>query len=264
MSDGNQGSIVLFQGSPLEKIAASAVVPRNILFDLVHSRFFIGNDEIVMGDYGVAGFLIIDTRPEERWERNSDDNLFGVSHTLEHCVHLPEEARQNPFRLAHFINTHQGFKMIRYFLIPNNVKGLLSRDKYFGDPAIDKCCQEAGMPEYLDEEESYFVFSSHSSIDIYSEGEKLIRGVVEGIKPRWQGIGESNFGEYDFRRQSYLSFHAWQFYTQCLRIGQDSVVAAISNFDNLLSVIDKRGVLQKRGLSKEDAREYGLALPTSS
>ena len=76
-----------------------------------------------MGQYGVTGFLIVDTRPEERWESYTNTDLYGVSHSLEHCIHIPDDVRNDPVRISHYINTDKGFKMVRYFLIPKNVRG---------------------------------------------------------------------------------------------------------------------------------------------
>ena len=183
-----------------------------------------------------------------------------MSHSLEHCIHLPDKIREDPIRLAHYINTDKGFKMIRYFLIPHNVKEFLLQDKFLGEPMIDKCCGETPMPEWFDEEKAIEVFESFKGDD---EGYRLISSVIEGITPKLKQIGETKFGKRDLRHEHYLSFHPWQFYQTVIQVGEASVIAAIGNFDKILSMLDGRGTLMRRDLQTTGAQEYRLALPQS-
>ncbi|GEM_PF-1600279 len=260
-----QRNVLIFQDSPLERIASSAVVPNNVLTDLVHSRFFLGSD-FYMGTYGVTGFLVIDSRPEERWESYTDTNLYGVSHSLKHCMHIPQEVRNDPIRLSHYINTDKGFKMIRYFLLPSNVKELFSRDRHLKDSLVRKCCEDVPITEWFDEETANEIFTGYningSWISSREDGEKLVNGIIEGISPNLKETGESKFEKYDFRHEHYVSFHSWQVFRQCLVIGEDAVIAAIGNFDRMIPLIDKRGELKRRDLRTEGAYEHRLALPS--
>lgn len=254
-----QSSVILYEGSPLERIAASAVLPRNkdVLQEFLHSRFFLPSD-IVMGRYGVTGFLIIDTRPEERWESYTDTNLYYISHSLDHRIHIPDEDRNDPIRVSHYINTDKGFKMIRYFLLPNNVRTFFESDEDLGEPMVRKCCRT--IPKWFDEDEAREVFGELSGDE---EGDKLVAAIIEGITPRLRQIGETELKRYDFKHQRYLSFHPWRFVKDVLAVGEDSIVEAIGNFDKFLGTMDRRGVLRKRNLQTNGAAEYRLALPST-
>ena len=212
-----------------------------------------------MGKYGVTGFLIVDTRPEERYESYTDSNLYGVSHSIEHCQHIPPEVRGDPLQLSHFIETDKGFKMIRYFIIPENARGVFGRDKHLGPALIKKCLEDCGIPEWFNDEEAYEVFTYDKDyISGEVEGEKLVGKVKENIIERLRSIGET-LSEYRGGHHAYVSFHPWQYYKDAIGVEESSIVTAIANFDRALSMLDKKGTLQKRNLQTES--ESRIALP---
>ena len=257
-----QSSVILYEGSPLERIAATTVLPteRQALQEFLHSRFFVASD-LVAGQYGVTGFLIVDTRPERRWESYTDNDLYGVTHGLDHCVHIPDEVRNDPVRISHYINTEHGFKMIRYFLLPKSVDAFFKNDRFLGEGMIKKACEQDAMPHWYDEEEGYDVFTHDAGSEA---GRKIVERVIQEITPRLQQIGETNLQEFDFRHQRYLSFHPWQFLREALAVGEDSIVQSIGNFDRFLAAFDKRSVLRKRDIRADGVQEYRIALPANT
>lgn len=250
------GSIVLFNGSPLERIAVTALIPHDKLVDLLHSRFFIPN-EVVIGEYGVAGFVVIDTRPEERWESYTDSELHFISHSLEeHCIHLSPQAKESPIRLAHYVNTDKGFKMIRYFILPIKVHDFFRSDEDIGEGLIAKCCK-SDFPKWFDEENAHDVFGGYAN----KEGDRLIDFTKESTAEMLGVIAEPDRFGYRFRDEHYLSFHPWQFFTHVVQVGEDSIVKAIGTFDSMLNTLDRSGKLHKRDISTKGATEYVPALP---
>jgi len=259
MSDEPQlgSQIVLYQGSPLERIAVNSFLPHDRLVDLFHPRFFIPN-EVVIGEYGVTGFVVIDSRPEKRWESYTDPDLFGVYHTLEnHCGHLPSEPKKDPLRLAHYVNTDKGFKMIRYFLLPLKVHDLFRSDEDIGEGLIAKCCK-ADIPKWLDEEYALLVFGNYSTEE---EGSRFMDSFKDSLAQKLGVIAKPNQYRYGFRDEHYLSFHPWQFLTNVIQIGEASIVMAIGAFDSMLNKLDREGKLRKRDISTKDAIEYIPAVP---
>lgn len=245
-------SIVLYGGSPLEKIAASGFLIKSPLKTL-HSRLYLASD-IIMGDYGVAGFLLIDSRPEERFESYTDGDLIGVSSDHEHCEHIPPEVRNNPLRLSHYIETDKGFKMVRYFLVPDNIVEFFYKDKFLGEPVIAKCYRDVKIPEWFDEEDS----RPHEALyRIYDEKDALLKSISEEIITKLREITKEP--KVDFHRAC-VSFHPWSYYKHAVEIGESGIVAAIGNFDRMIQMLDKQGVLPKRNLKSEGAQVYRIAL----
>ncbi|MFH1316686.1 MAG: hypothetical protein ABII01_04155 [Candidatus Woesearchaeota archaeon] len=255
MSEDNQ--IILYEGSPLERIASSDIVLRTDKPLMEQKRLFLASD-VVVGEYGVTGFVVVDNKPEKRWISYTEGDKTGVSwdpeyHSLEFTMYGLDE----PLRKAHFANTDEGFKMIRYFILPSNVSQFFRTDKFLGYPMIDKCCREGTLPEEFDEVEVNPVYAFHG------EEREIIDRIIERISPNLQQIGESRFSWEDFGHQVYFSFHPWQTYKPVLEAGEESVVRAVRNFDQFLSRFDERKKLQRRDLEIQGAQEYKGVLPPS-
>lgn len=247
-------SIILYEGSPLEKIAATGFLIKSPLKTL-HTRLYLASD-IIVGDYGVAGFLLVDSRPEERFEDYTDANLIGVSHDFEHTEHLPPKVRNNPLRLSHYIETDKGFKMARYFLIPSNVAEFFHKDKFLGEPIISKCYQDVNMPEWFDEEHSRPNEVLHG---IYGERDVLLKSITQELTTKLKDIITES--DINFWHRACVSFHPWSYYKHSVEIGESGIVAAIGNFDRMIQLVDKQGILPKRNLKREGAQVYRIALP---
>jgi hypothetical protein len=255
MSEDNQ--VILYEGSPLERIASSNIVLRTDKPLMDQKRLFLASD-VIVGEYGVTGFVIVDSKPENRWISYTEGDKTGVIwdteyHSLEFVIYGINE----PLRKVHFVNTNEGFKMIRYFILPSNVSQFFTTDKFLGDPMIDKCCREGTLPEEFDEVVVNPVYAFRG------EEREIIDRIIERISPNLQKIGESRFAWEDFGHQVYFSFHPWQTYKPVLEAGEESVVRAVRNFDQFLSKFDERKKLQRRDLEIQGALEYKGVLPPS-
>lgn len=230
-------AIVLYQGAPLERIDTRALV-----FQETHqkeSRFFIPED-IVIGRYGVIGFVLVDNKPEQRWVSYTNSEWTGV-HTGEPEVYLSHS--QNT---SHFVNTDRGFKMMRYFILPPEVAEFFERDKFLGEPLIDKCCREGTLPEEFDENraDSRYAFGYGG----YTEGGiELIEAAIRASFPE---LTEEERARYYWGRNqyAYVSFHPWQEFKYVTQEGQSSIYAAVNNFDDVLTRFDTNKLLSPRDL----------------
>lgn len=253
---GENNKVILYQGAPLEKIAASEIVLVSKDKPLMEQqRMFLASD-IVVGEYGVAGFVLVDNQPEDRWLSYDDGSKTGVPWCDTDSLHFVIWKDKEPHRLSHYIDTSQGFKMIRYFVLPSNIKEFFKTDKYLGEPVIDKCVCDGTLPEDFDEEKVNPFYA-------FREGKEreLINKIVSHINPRFEQIGELRFSWEDFGHHVYFSFHPWQVYKPVLEAGEESVIRAVRNFDECLSRFDNRKKLQKKILEVEQAQEYMGVLP---
>jgi hypothetical protein len=255
MDKNNQ--IILYEGSPLERIAASDIVLRSDTSLMKQKRLYLASD-VFVGEYNVTGFVVVDNQPEQRWISYTDGDKIGVPWGND-----PNQIEFDLFgitndaqRLAHFIGTDKGFKMIRYFILPLNVEDFFRSDRYIGEPLIDKCVCEGTIPDEFDEQKVNPVYAFRER-----EEEELIDRIIEHINPRLKQIGESRLSWEHFGHHVYFSFHPWQVYKPILEVGEESIVRAIRNFDKLLSRFDEKKKLQKRILKVKGAEEYKVVLP---
>ena len=252
MSERNQ--VILYEGSPLERITASNIVLRRDKPLIEQKRLFLASD-VVVGEYGVTGFVVVDNKPEDRWLSYTDGDELGVRWGENDSVHFMIWKEEDPNRLLHYLDTSQGFKMIRYFILPSNVSAFFGTDRYLGGPMIDKCACEGAIPNEFDE------VKINPNYAFNGEERELIDRIIEHINPRLEQIGESRFSWEDFGHHVYFSFHPWQVYRPVLEIGEESIVRAVKNFDQFLSRFDERKKLQRRALEIEGAQEYKGILP---
>jgi len=254
MVQGNQ--IILYEGNPLERIASSNIVLSNDRPLMEQKRLFLASD-VVLGEYGVTGFVVVDNKPEDRWISYTESDEIGVKWSENDTLQFTVWKEGDPNRLSHYLNTSQGFKMIRYFILPSKVRDFFRTDRFLGEPMIDKCAREGTIPDKFDETNVNPVYAFHG------EERELIDSILEHINPRFEQIGESRFSWEDFGHRVYFSFHPWQVYKPVLGFGEESVVRAIRNFDQFLSRFDEKKKLNRRDLEIEGAQEYNGFLPTS-
>lgn len=232
-NDANR-AVVLYQGAPLEQIGTRALIfPGGRQQE---SRFFLPED-IVVGRYGVIGFLVIDKTPEQRWVSYTSYDWTGVEVR-------DYDASWRGGNATHFLNTDQGFKMVRYFILPPSVGDFFAKDKFLGEPLIDKCCREGTLPEEFDEEKAYPNIAFWSGDEVQ---EGLIRPVIKASLPELSG---DELFSYDWgkNQNSYVSFHPWQDFKYVIGEGQNSIHAAISNFDDVIGKFDTKQLLTPRDL----------------
>jgi len=241
-------AIVPYQDQALEIVKSrSLVLPDSA----AAKRFFLPSGAVV-GRYGVIGFLMIDSKPENRYVSYTDGEWAGVTYREEDLKWSYPE--RNP---SHYLNTDTGFKMIRYFALPPAVRAFFEKDKYLGDPLIDKCCREGTLPEELDEVKAYGNYAYW--IADQKEVDDLIKSVIHSAYPQvtrdqlqdWKNpLGES----------VYLSFHPWKDFEDILPMGTDSIQAAIYNFDSVIERFDAQRVLTPRELSLDIEEQPRLKL----
>ncbi len=229
-------AVVLYQGLPVETIGTRALT-----FPEGHQKepqFFLPED-IVVGRYGVIGFLMVDNHPEQRNLTYTNGEWTGVE--IEEYAVLP--GKNN----SHFLNTDRGFKMIRYFILPPNVADFFANDKFLGEPMIDKCCRESTLPEEFDEVQALtrHVFGPAG----WTEGAvEIVRAVIKASLPQLDEELLQRYDEYGKSQYPYVSFHPWQEFKFVIGEGQKSIYAAMNNFDTFISRFDSSRVLEEREL----------------
>lgn len=214
-------------------------------------RFFFPTN-ILVSRYGVIGFILLDTRPEQRWISYTDAEYIGLA-TSEESV--PFESKDDRVRLSHYADTETGFKMIRYFILPPDVAEFFKRDRFLGDPFIDKCCRDDTLPEDLDEvpAEPFWAFGND-----FEEADAFVRHIIQGA---CGNIQPEELQRYLWitNHRVYVSFHAWENSREVTIEGEKSLAVALGNFDSVLERFDTRGVIPKKLQSREN-----LTTPPSS
>lgn len=240
-----KNQIILYEGSPLEVISNSSIVlSGNSLME--QKRFYLASD-VIVGRYGVTGFVIVDNRPEKRWVSYTDGSYSGV--TYKPKGYLGSGIEDKSRFLSHFVDTDTGFKMIRYFILPENIKEFFKRDEYLGDPMITKCCEQDTLPKEFDEVKATLIYLSDNDQNLLKE---IIRYISGGLKH----IDEHSLFEAYYGHWVYFSFHPWQVYSPVIKAGEEGVIRSIRNFDNFLERFDRNAQLKKRDLQIETAQEY--------
>lgn len=230
-------AVVLYKGSPLERVdTRSLVFPET---QQQEPRFFLPED-IVVGRYRVTGFLMIDNRPEKRWVSYTNSEWIGVE------VHEPDMFFKGSTNSSHFFNADRGFKMIRYFVLPPDVAKFFDQDRFLGGPMIDKCCRDETLPDEFDEElaDPNYAFGSER----FSTGvEEIIESAVKASFPELTPDEQKSYG-WGRNQHAYVSFHPWQDFKFVIQEGQNSIFAAIKNFDDVLSRFDRNQILSEKDL----------------
>lgn len=125
MSNEQDREIIPYQGQALEVIRSKGLILPD---SPAAKRFFLPSGAVV-GRYGVIGFVMIDSKPENRYVSYTDGDWVGVTYREEDFKWIYSD--RNP---SHFLNTDTGFKMIRYFALPSAVRIFFEKDKFLGIP----------------------------------------------------------------------------------------------------------------------------------
>lgn len=248
--------VILYQDQPLEVIRSRSLA----LPDSPAARRFSPLSDVVVGRYGVTGFVIVDNRPEKRFVSYNDGDWVGLTYSEDERKHFHlSYPGQDP---AHFFDTDTGFKMIRYFALPPSVREFFKLDRFLGDPFIDKCCREGTLPEEFDEVPSAYKWAFWRANE--DEIRQVTNSVVLGVNPH---VTKEQLEDWNnpWREVVYLSFHPWRDLIHVLTAGVDSIYAAIHNFDEVISRFDRDRRLTPRALrlSVEQSRPLALPPPTT-
>ncbi len=210
----------LWQGSPL-----SLAIPKEIVATaFAQPRFFIPTN-VLISQYGIVGMLIADNKPESRKVSYSESEWIGVSASEEQF-----HTNGDPVRKAHYANTENGASFIRAFALPANVREVFARDKFLGEPMIDKCIDDETVPEEFDELEL------GQSERPASEACDLITAVASA---GWQAAGITEIGAFEKHYlRARISFHGWFAFQQAVDIAQTGIISALRNFDEFLGHLD--------------------------
>lgn len=234
-------SIEVHQGAPLERVSASGLVLAQYLGE---PRYYLASD-VAVGNYGVIGFVLADSRPEKRWHSYTNGEWIGVEYSEDDI--LFSDLIHDPLSRNHFLDTDQGFRMIRHFVMPLNIRDFFEKDRFLGDPLVDKCCREGTLPEDFDEvpgRPNYIYWEGRTD----GNPEGLLSKIIRYANPALEYSEDPGILWQDLGHRTYLSFHPWQAYKPVIEEGQESIFRAIANFDGVLSRFDRNGVLQTRGL----------------
>lgn len=252
MSLEQDKEVILYQGQPLEVIRSRSLV----LPDSPAARRFFLPSGVVVGCYGVTGFVIFDSRPEKRFVTYTDGEWIGIEYSENDKKYFQiSHPGQNP---THFFDTDTGFKMIRYFALPPSVREFFSRDRFLGDPMIDKCCRQGTLPEEFDEVPSAWNWAFCGASE--NEIREVTNSVILGANPHLTKEQLEDW-EHPWREVIYLSFHPWRDMEHVLTVGADSIYAAIYNFDEVIRRFDKDRKLTPRDLRLSDKQSGTLQLP---
>lgn len=255
-----ENQIVLYEGSPLERVASSALIARNVgLVKL--SRFFLGSD-VFGSEYGIKGFLLMDTKPEKRWLNYTDNRdtgvpIEGMHGNQEELFGLEwEEGLERTVRTAHFLHTDKGFKMVRYFILPNEVYTLFKNQPMLGEPMIKQLTMTA-LEEQFDETDTDFKYAFDFASMRDKEQSRIdssgLINLLTTIHPESAGYKwyerKVDFGEWgNFGHRAFISFHPWPLYETVRQTGEASIVQALNSFDRFLSGGTVRHKLPRREL----------------
>ncbi len=244
------GDVILYEGSPLERIAASSLVLSGKMPLAKAPQIYLASD-VIVGKYGVTGLLLVDSKPKPRWESYTDGNWTGAVTDEKSVLFMSE---YDPIRYAHYMNTSSGFKMIRYFILPPEVAAFFRQDSFLGDPMIDKCCRDGTLPEDYDE-----VLVNSRYVESSDEG-RFLTQIINSVNPAFAKDQEPRNNP-KFGQKVYFSFHLWQVYKPVTEVGEESIVRAITNFDRVLSQFDNRNILQQRQLVSPSIEYRGVLPP---
>jgi|Napbiome12C3dose_1001474.scaffolds.fasta_scaffold00001_354 hypothetical protein len=207
--------------------------------------------------FGIEGYLFVDHHPEARWH----------SYTRGDCVHVPYHRGKpsycghdvpptdDPIRLAHFFNTDQGFKLVRFFHLPEGVAQAFEEDAFSGDHLIEKCTRDRTLPQNFDEEPVSLTFLDNDDTNLKS----LVKALTP-INPAYSELASGSVLTAPNHRV-YFSFHPWPWYNLVVRIGEESLIKALVNFDTVLERMSPQVPLEKQKLVLQEGQPNRISLP---
>lgn len=211
---------------------------------------------IYRSSFGIEGYLLVDHHPEQRWHSYTDGNCTGVPYHIgepSYCDHdVPPT--NDPIRLAHFLNTDQGFKLVRFFHLPEAVIKAFAEDKFLGDRLIEKCIQDRTLPEYFDEDPVSIHYLDQEDRQSIGRTLAVINSAYNELAADWVADVPPH--------RLYFSFHPWPWASLVIKIGEESIAKALVNFDRTLESLNPRVILERRQFVLQDGQSPDrLTLP---
>lgn len=252
-----KGEVVQFQGGLVERFSnltnQLAALPNQ------QERYYPVSP-IYRGRFGVEGYLFVDHHPEERWHSYTEDGCSMVPYHRgepSYCGHdVPPT--DDPIRLAHFFNTDQGFKLVRFFHLPEVVTQAFAEDEFSGDHLIEKCIRDKTLPKNFDEVKVRLdLLRLGGDLESLGRALSLVNPAYSSIAdehgfPNWRALPE---------HRVYFSFHPWPWYNIVTQIGEQSIMKALIHFDNALERMNPEVALERRGLCLQDGQPTTFLLP---
>lgn len=216
--------------------------------------------EISVSHYGAIGFTLLDSAPENRvptWNGASD--YFGLEGEDADPAYaggyepLPFEEGSRVY------GTRTGFKVIRYAIIPEELKKVLATNQWLGPAVLNQAFEDGICPREFKEEAldpPYTIFTSKTgrteeeADQIFSAKagflENLLRSLDGSIKPDAfiNAANQTFFPGIQLPKThyTYISFHPWVFFGQVQEVYRQGVARMLSNIDKLMQMfIDKDG-----------------------
>lgn len=219
--------------------------------------------DVRISTYGVQGFVLIDAKPENRRVSYYSNGFYNSGEpTTGHEEQDPDYKIEDPIGHARSFGTRHGFKALRYFVLPEAVTKLVSRDKFLGDPILRKCFEEDTTPEDYLECPVYPRDIFYGDDAIRGEESRLLRqskiasfaGIIstidtkcsiEAFRDRDGGWDEYFNGTDLSHQRAYISFHPWAVSHEVQTALDGSIGASLRNIDDLLSRFDVDGATKK-------------------
>jgi hypothetical protein len=218
--------------------------------------------EVHISAYGVRGFLLVDSHPENRQSGYHSTRWYGSGEVFSGSEDAdPEDVEQrelSPMEVAREYGTRHGFKAIRFIVLPHAVTDFFAQDKWLGEPAIEKCIEDVGTPPGYWEQpvrpgkgmiETDDRLPRDQSRELQQRKLAALARILPLLDPdtTHDDLWNESRGEYDNhyigngQQRAYLSFHPWQIYQEVTTELSDSVKDALTNFDEALAHFDTTG-----------------------
>ena len=235
MPDVNR-SVELYNGVAIERVPPSALVlPRTPRFSLATA--------IYVGRYGEVGMGIIDRRPEKRWTTYSDLDFIG-SHYTEADIEGDSNVRERPH---HYLDTDQGFKVVRFVALPEAVNAFFVHERHIGAGLINKCIMDT-LPEEFDEVEAHQAWAFDATGNSKVVKELLYAAVKLGNQTLIDNKSTDGIADY-VGRYPYVSFHKFEDEADVMNQVACSVPASLANLDSIIGLFGRTETMPPRYIS---------------
>ncbi len=190
---------------------------------ILQPRFFLPA-EVIVGRYGVVGMVIADNRPEYRWVSYDDGEWTGIGYRESDMYGVTD-----PVKRAHFLNTESGFSLLRTFALPAQIAEVFDRDKFLGEPMIEKCACDSVFDEGVE-------FDERRALPEYQPVKNALPLMETIAQAAWHSAGIPGDKTYEWKQyRTWISFHGWFVFSQAIVQAQLALEKAIGNFDYFLS-----------------------------
>lgn len=263
----------IYQGDLPEQITSVQIDQRldPDMLELRPALSLIG--EIQVSQYGAICFTLIDSKPENRVR---DKNPASDYYMYEGCDEQPDlefGAEAEPFeKSSRFYRTRDGFKIIRYTILPEPLLEALNTNKWVGPAVLRQAFEDSVAPnEFFEEpvplQEAFFTSATRSQdeeqdrkvfdgkLQYLQEILKQLDASIEypimrsevdcsGGAAWWRGSPGHTVANLKFpdNHRAYMSFHPWVYLGKVQAELPSMVKRTLDNIDELMrTVVDRDG-----------------------